>query len=816
MTRAKAGPDGPARDDVRGTGSIDAVSAAARVRELEAQVYRLAQANRQLAEREARLRAVFESEPDAVALVARDGTLLDLNPAALRLVELDGLSQLRGLRLDALAADPDRLACRRLAERVFQGEAATIELEIVGLKGTRRWVETHATPLRAEDGRIGALVCVTRDVTLRRAAEQALRDSEARWRSVFTSPMVGMMFWDRAGAIREANDAFLDIVGYSRDDLRAGRLSWRALTPPEDLPRDEQVLAALAETGVCEPYEKHYVHKDGRRVAILIGAALLDGSRDRGIAFVQDVTARRHAEEQLRESEARFRNMAEHAPLILWMTDGDGACSYANQRWYDFSGQAPGGALGRGFFANVHPDDAREGERAFEDTVARRAPWRHEYRVRRHDRVYRHMLDTALPRIGPEGEFLGYIGVLMDIQDLKDAEEARQRLEAPLRQAQKMEALGTLAGGVAHDFNNILGTIIGNVELAREELVAEHPAQESLAEVAKAAARARELVQQILTFGRRQPDDRHVVSLREIVDESVRLLRATLPAGIELVTAVSPDVPNVLADRSRVHQVLMNLCTNAWQAIDGGVGRITVSLARVEVTALHGLAELRPGVYACLTVSDTGHGIAPDLVERIFDPFFTTKAPGEGTGLGLSVVDGIVKGHDGAIAVETAPGEGATFRVYFPSVDAPAAPRLDEPRPQASAGAGRRVLYLDDEASLVHLASRLLGRLGYEVEGFTRPADALAAFAADPRRFDVVISDMNMPTATGLSVAAEILQRRPDIPVALISGFVTDELAGRAEALGVRAVIYKPNLSRELAPLIGRLLGGAGSTVSGR
>jgi PAS domain S-box-containing protein len=520
---------------------------------------------------------------------------------------------------------------------------------------------------------------------------------------------------------------------------------------------------------------------------------------------VQDITARREAEARLRESEARFRNMAEASPLILWMVEADGRCVYVNQNWYDYSGVPPGGDPAVGFFGALHPDDAEASRAVFLEAVASRTGYRHEARVRRRDGVYRHMIDNASPRFGPDGEFLGLIGVVMDIQDLKDAETARQRLEAPLRQAQKMEALGTLAGGVAHDFNNILGTIIGNVELARGDLVAEHPAQESLAEVEKASARARELVQQILTFGRRQPDERRVIGLREVVEESIRLLRATLPKGIEVVTGFARDVPNVLADGSRIHQVVMNLCTNAWQAIPGGVGRITVSLATVRVTDEHGLAGLPPGRYACLTVADSGTGIDPAIVERIFDPFFTTKPPGEGTGLGLSVVDGIVKSHEGAISVESMPGHGAIFHAYFPGVDAEALPRAIEPRPLPQ-GRGQRVLYLDDEASLVHLTSRLLTRAGYEVEGFTRPAEAVAAFAADPRRFDVVVSDMNMPTATGLSVAAEMLRLRPDMPVALISGFVTDELAARAEALGVKAVLFKPNLTRELAPLISRLL----------
>jgi PAS domain S-box-containing protein len=805
MARAKAGQPLPAREDVGEAGTLDAASTAARAGELEQQVHRLAQANRQLAEREASLRAVFEAVPDPVALVARDGSFLDLNPAARRLTELGPGPIPRGLRLETFATDPHRTACQALAGRVFRGESATIELEIEGLRGTRCWVETRATPLRGEDGQVTALVCVSRDITARRGIEQALRDREARWRGVFGSPMIGIVFWDRAGLITDANEAFLELVGYTRADMEAGRVSWIDMTPLAERWLDQRALDSITGTGVCEPFEKHYIRKDGSLVPVLIAGAAIDGSRDRGVAFVQDITARRRAEDSLRESEARFRNMAEHSPLLLWMTDAEGRCVYANQHWFAFSGADPAGDIEAGFRATVHPDDQARAAEAFATALRTRTAFRQEYRVRRRDGVYRTMIDNASPRFGARGEFLGVIGVLMDIQDLKDAEAARLRLEAPLRQAQKMEALGTLAGGVAHDFNNILGTIIGNVELAREDLVAEHPAQESLAEVQKASARARELVQQILTFGRRQPDERCVVGLREVVEESLRLLRATLPAGIELVSGFARDAPNVLADRSRIHQVVMNLCANAWQAMPGPVGRITVSLARVTVADQQAFAGLAPGVYACLSVTDTGTGIDPTIVDRIFDPFFTTKPLGEGTGLGLSVVDGIVKSHDGTIAVESTPGKGTTIRLYFPGIDAEATPRAADPRP-ATEGQGQRILYLDDEASLVNLASRLLARVGYEVEGYTRPAEALAAFAADPRRFDMVISDMNMPTATGLSVAAEVLRQRPDVPVALISGFVTDELAAHADALGVKAVVYKPNLTRDLAPLISRLL----------
>jgi len=451
------------------------------------------------------------------------------------------------------------------------------------------------------------------------------------------------------------------------------------MTPPEERHLDEQALHSLRTFGFCEPFEKHYIRKDGTRLPVVIGAALIDGSRDHGVAYVQDITSRREAEGRLRESEARFRNMAEASPLIMWMVEADGRCTYVNQLWYEFSGVTPGDDPAEGFYGAVHPDDKAAGLAAFRSAVASRSGYRHELRVRRRDGVYRHMIDSASPRFGADGKFLGLIGVLMDIQDLKDAEAARQRLEAPLRQAQKMESLGTLAGGVAHDFNNILGTIIGNVELAREDLVAEHPAQESLAEVEKASARARELVQQILTFGRRQPDERRVIALRDVIEESIRLLRATLPAGIEVVTGFGRNVPNVLADRSRIHQVVMNLCTNAWQAIPGGVGRITVSLATVLVPEGQGIAGLKPGPYACLTVADSVCGIDPAIVDRIFDPFFTTKDVGQGTGLGLDIARRIIQRHQGTIDLHTS-SSGTEFCVTLPVSKGAGTPPPTEPR----------------------------------------------------------------------------------------------------------------------------------------
>jgi CheY-like chemotaxis protein len=336
---------------------------------------------------------------------------------------------------------------------------------------------------------------------------------------------------------------------------------------------------------------------------------------------------------------------------------------------------------------------------------------------------------------------------------------------------------------------------------------AEHSAQESLEVIRKASQRARDLVQQILTFSRQQTLERRVVQLRNVAEESVKLLRATLPAGIDLVSAFAPDTPPVLADRTHIHQVLMNLCANAWQAIEAPVGRIEIALAGVMVGDQPRHPDLRPGRYARLTVIDSGKGMDRATVERIFDPFFTTKALGEGTGLGLAVVDGVVKNHDGAIEVLSAPGRGTTFHLYLPATELEAEPVrpsvADLPR-----GTGQRILFLDDEDQLVMVARRVLVRLGYEFVGFTMPAEALEAFRADPAAFDLCVTDLNMPAISGLEIAAELLRLRPALPVALASGNISDALLARAQALGIREVIYKPTTMAELATAVHRLWAG--------
>ena len=427
-------------------------------------------------------------------------------------------------------------------------------------------------------------------------------------------------------------------------------------------------------------------------------------------------------------------------------------------------------------------------------------------------------------------QIFGRVFSFADITERRRTETARDHLEAQLRESQKMEALGTLAGGVAHDFNNIVATIMGNVELARQDLGPAHAALESLEEILKASTRAKDLVRQILAFGRRQKLERKVILLEPVVRESTRFLRAMLPAGVNLSTECAPGVPAVLADANQIQQVLLNLCGNAWQALQGQLrpGLIEVRLeerTQGEASAIESERRtsldrigLRPGRYSCLSVSDNGCGMDAETRARIFEPFFTTKPVGEGTGLGLSVVHSIVKDHDASIEVRSSPGEGTTFRIYFPADELLNAESQGQNARPDTAGAlsraghgpvvggeGKRILYVDDDESIIFLMTRLLQRQGYRVSGYTDPRAAIAALSEAPHAFDLAVTDYNMPGMSGLDVVRALRKIRDDLPIALASGYITEELRTKAPAAGVSELVYKPNTADELCEAVARL-----------
>ena len=405
-----------------------------------------------------------------------------------------------------------------------------------------------------------------------------------------------------------------------------------------------------------------------------------------------------------------------------------------------------------------------------------------------------------------------------DLTGRKKAEERRSELEAQLRESHKMQAMGTLAGGIAHDFNNILSAILGNVELAKGDALAQDPQSpilESLREIEKAGRRARDLVRQILTFSRNEPLQRGAVRMAEVMHDTERLLRVTLPPTIDLQVQAPAHLPPVLADVTQIEQALLNLCTNAVHAIGDARGSVLMqaNLVQLEQRQCERLG-LPAGAYVALDVRDSGPGMDAATLSRIFEPFFTTKPVGQGTGLGLPVVHGVMRSHGGGIDVHSRPGEGACFTLYFPvASEAEQAPALPTPAPAAPVLASppasarqHHVMYVDDDQALVFLVKRLLGRRGYQVSGFTDPHEATAALQADPQRYDLLVTDYNMPGYSGVDLLHAARAIRADLPVALASGYVTTEIEQAALAAGARALIHKPNDVDELCATVDRLL----------
>jgi signal transduction histidine kinase/ActR/RegA family two-component response regulator len=398
-----------------------------------------------------------------------------------------------------------------------------------------------------------------------------------------------------------------------------------------------------------------------------------------------------------------------------------------------------------------------------------------------------------------------------DLTAKKLAEARRVTLETQLRESQKMQAMGTMAGGIAHDFNNILSAILGNVDLAKQDTPQGAPARTSLQEIEKAGRRARDLVRQILTFSRNEAPKRIPIQLAEVVQETARLVRVTLPPLVDLKVVIDEVSFPVLADATQVEQALLNLCTNAILAIGSAKGAVTIDLASCELgQPLSGRVGLPTARYVTLRVTDTGRGMSSETMGRIFEPFFTTRVVGQGTGLGLSVVHGIMQTHQGAVDVQSAPGHGSVFTLYFPTTEEqPQAPVMEPLHTEPVQGNGRHVMYVDDDQALVFLIARVLTRKGFKVTTFSDPLEAKAALQDHPEAFDLLVSDYNMPGYSGIDLLRDAKRIRPDLPVALASGYVTPELEQSAIQEGASALIYKPNDVNEFCETVQRLVTGS-------
>jgi PAS domain S-box-containing protein len=804
-----------------------------------------AQAQAALSESEARYRALVEWSPDAINVHA-DGIILYVNPAAMRIFGGKSAADLVGRKVTEFV-HPDSMAAveaRRQAIADGSPEVPPQELKFLRLDGTTVLCESRGLRITYL-GRPATQISM-RDVTERRRAENLLAENMRRTNRILAVSSVGLWEWDVVSNEAYFSPEWKRHLGYADHELPNRYEEWKSRTHPEDVVAVECAVQEFLR-GERASYEAEFRmrHRDGSWRWFMSQADLLrddNGKPVRVMGSHIDITRRREAENLVRENELRFELALKGADLGLWDWQPQTDTAYVNSRWRTMLGLPDSHErfTGADWQALLHPDSRKVLERLVKAAFAgeNNGEFEMEVRARHADGSWRWIeVRGAVLARDADGRPTRVVGTHMDVTARKDAELARESLEVQLRESQKMEAVGTLAGGVAHDFNNILAAILGNVELL-QRMGGDQKVLRSLDEIRRASNRGRDLVQQILSFSRRQPTTKKTLSLKSLVNDSEILLRTALPAGAQLDIKVDDRTPLVNADATQIVQILMNLTNNAWHALPNECGSIEVSLAGAIIdarmltanptnAALKRLAAEHPGTVARLAVRDSGTGMSEATRERIFEPFFTTKPVDEGTGLGLSVVLGIVEAHAGAVVVESALGVGSTFSVFLPPAEAlgeaadadsatPVANTMPAADDDCSAVAAserkRHVLYLDDDEAMVYLAERLLEGHGYRVSSFTDQRDALAAIRGDPLGVDLVVTDHNMPGMSGLQVAERVFRMRADLPVAITSGFIDDALQAEADRIGVCALIFKANVVEDFCLAIDRVLRASPST----
>jgi len=538
-------------------------------------------------------------------------------------------------------------------------------------------------------------------------------------------------------------------------------------------------------------------------------AVELEGLRRRAARLEAVVPKLQRVQAALRDAVNRFKVLFDHTPAACCIFRIDGTLADCNPAAEKFTGYRTSECIGKNLaeFGLLKGHDLFKAARNLRrnQTGEPTGPDVFTLHHKEGEPVYAEI--SSYP-INIRGDIF-ILSIANDITDQRKSEKEKQKLEAQLRQAHKMEAIGILAGGIAHDFNNILSAIIGYADLiemnARQE---DSNIRSSLAELLKACFRAKNLVRQILTFSRQTEQRKVPLDIAPIVKEALRLLRSSLPATIEIRQDIAADLGIVLADPTQIHQILVNLCANAGHAMRRQGGILIVRLANFEIDSdiAVALPDISPGPYLELTVKDTGHGVSDLIMERIFDPYFTTKDKGEGTGLGLAVVHGIVKSHGGDITVKSETGKGTTFKVYLPAIENGIEPASENQTPIP--GGNERILFVDDEEVLVDVGRLLLERFGYEVTTAKSSAEALEAFRAAPNKFDLVITDMTMPMTTGDKLARKLIEIRSDIPIILCTGF--SELISKeiAADIGIRDFLMKPLTAKILAHTVRKVIDG--------
>lgn len=659
-------------------------------------------------------------------------------------------------------------------------------------------------------GHVTGFIMVISNITHRKKAEKALLDNLQFMNTLIDTIPNPVFYKDAQGSFLGCNVAYADTLGLTKPDIMGRRLiDIQSVRSSEmALHYHEQDQKFLQKSGI-QSYEEQVLCADGRqRDFIFFKATFKDADNQVAglVGIMLDISQRKNVEKALKESKDLFDAFMQHMPGQVFMKDLDGRYIYVNEAFVQFTAIKPHVALGRFAHQVWDAQTAQELQANDEKVYQSQSAHSNMETVNAADGKERFLLTSRFPIFQDEALFaLG--GISLDVTERTLARQQRQQLEMQLQQTQKMEALGTLAGGIAHDFNNILAAIIGYTEIAVADIDPASSIRNYLKRVLEAGERARDLVKQILAFSRQGEMEPKPVQVKLIVKEVLKLLRASLPATIDINQVIETDSA-VMADPTQIHQLMMNLGTNAGYAMGEAGGTLTVTLEQVvlDETFCCQQVDLHPGAYLKLSVTDTGNGIAPEHLSKIFDPFFTTKPKGEGTGMGLAVVHGIVTALKGTISVDSKADQGSRFDVYLPAMEGHARVQMT---PVAALPVGKeRILFVDDEVFQTDMLKQMLGLLGYQVTAYNQSPEALAHFKSDPQAYDLVISDVIMPKLTGDEMAKQMLALRPDIPIILATGYSKKMTEAKSKEIGVKAFALKPLVMEELANLIRQVLDG--------
>ena len=712
--------------------------------------------------------------------------------------------QIIGRTASEILGEDNRVALAQIADGL-EGKVQEVELTHKFPDGQTRTIWSKIVPDVDSNGAICGVMRLTIDISDRKKAEMDLRDREELFRKLFyIAPDSMAMSRLEDGKYVQVNQKFTQLTGFTEQDI-LGRTSreiglW---ANPEEF---RFVYDQISKSGYVDNFETSFRLKDGRIKRGLLSATVVELNRKPHVlGVVKDVDDIKKAY----EDKSRLATAVDQAAERVVITDSEGKIVYINPAFERITGYTRDEVIGK------YPSIISSGQhgRSFYEvlwrTISTGNVWRGRIINRRKDGQFLHEQSTITPVKDTSGTIINYVQIATDITE-------EENLRNQLAQSQKMEAIGTLASGIAHDFNNIIQAIMGYTELVMDDLPVESAAHSNLIKVINSAKRSGEMVKQILTFSRSSKAEVKNINIGPLVKEGLKFLKSAIPATVEIKEIIQPIAGNILGDPTQIYQVLMNLCINASQAMKGENGAIEIVLEQVDLDknfASHN-PPLDAGKHVRLAVSDTGCGIPCNIRSKIFDPYFTTKEVGQGTGLGLSVVHGIVSNCNGAITVNSEPGRGTTFSVYFPLVEDQQQTEQQQHGSEEKPFGSEHVLVVDDEQIIAELIESQLKRDGYKVTTTTEPHKALSLLTADPDKFSVVITDLMMPQMSGMELAEEIRTNWPDKPIIVCTGWNQKVTHDQIKKIGVRAIVSKPTTMDGLAHEIRKALDSKSETIS--